>query len=385
MSSRKEQFILLSSISNFHHFGYPSLTEATRIIKLTHVNYIEHILYDPDAKENVEGHMICKYIPTSPRNRLMYLLVVGHSQLWNLMKYLQTCDSETHTGEQQQDIADEIEFVPPAPKRCKQGPRIVSVTAGSIVQEVGADLNSVLNSADSNHTIYKTFKEQVVTEGIICWCYHDDTTDVCIMNDINTATGYMMPNAFVHITCCSQPDQDSIIKCTCTIFDLIQRSAKQQTNLLSGDEQQELILDGQLTCMHCTFYKEFLTQAYFQATHQTAELPRGVTLVQDSLSDMNMEIQLVQNVAPSSSTKFSVQGTSSSFSIVSLTFPHGKICARCSNGMCGVAMRNRKSIPKNATKEDRNCMLAHQNYVQRNAIHGKYFPRILQRECTIRW
>ena len=48
--------------------------------------------------------------------------------------------------------------------------------------------------------------------------------------------------------------------------------------------------------MHCRFHKEFLTQAYFQATHHTAELPRAVTLVQDSLSDMNMEIQLVLNV-----------------------------------------------------------------------------------------
>ena len=149
----------------------------------------------------------------------MYLLVVGHSQLWNLMKYLQRCDSETHTGEQQQDIADEIEFIPPAPK---QGPRIVSVTARSIVQEVDTDLSSVLNSADSNHTIYKTFKEQVVTEGIIHWCYHDDTTDVCIMNNINTSTGFIMPNAFVHIASNAQPDQDPNIKCTCAIFDVIQ-------------------------------------------------------------------------------------------------------------------------------------------------------------------
>ena len=221
-SSRKEQLILLSSISNFHHFGYPSLMEATHIIKLTHVNYIEHILYDPDAKENVEGNMICKYIPTSLRNRLMYLLVVGHSQLWNLMKYLQRCDSETHTGEQQQDIAGEIDSVPPPPKKHKQGPRIVSVTARSIVQEVDTDLNSVLSSAASNCTIFQTFKEQLVTEGIIRWCYHDDTTDICIMNDINTSTGYMMPNAFVHITCYAQLDQDPIIKCTCAIFDLIQ-------------------------------------------------------------------------------------------------------------------------------------------------------------------
>ena len=119
------------------------------------------------------------------------------------------------------------------------------------------------------------------------------------MNDINISTGYMMPNAFVHITCYAQLDQDPIIKCTWANA------------------------HGQLTCMHCRFYKEFLTQTYFQATHQTAELPRAVTLVQDLLSDMNMEIQLVGNVVPISSTKFSVKGTSS-FSIVSLTFPTGK-------------------------------------------------------------
>ena len=166
--------------------------------------------------------MIRKYIPTSPRNRLMYLLVVGCAQLWNLGKYVQRCDSQTHTNNLQQDIADEIKSFPPAPKKCKHGPRIVSVTARLIVEEVGADMNNVLNSADSNCTIYKTFKEQLVTEEIIQWCYHDDTTDVCIMNDVNTSTGFTMPNSFVHITSHAQEDQDPIIKCTCTIFDLIQ-------------------------------------------------------------------------------------------------------------------------------------------------------------------
>ena len=90
------------------------------------------------------------------------------------------------------------------------------------MQEVGTDLNNVQNSADLNHTIYKTFKEQLVTEEIICWHYHDDTTDVGIMKDVNTSTGFTMPNAFVHITSYAQPDQDPVIKCTYAIFDLIQ-------------------------------------------------------------------------------------------------------------------------------------------------------------------
>ena len=98
---------------------------------------MEHLLYDPDAKENVNGDMIRKYIPTSPRNRLMYLLVVGHVQLWNLMKYVQICDSQTHTDSIQQDIADEVNSFPPAPKKHKQGPRIVSVTADRLLKKLG--------------------------------------------------------------------------------------------------------------------------------------------------------------------------------------------------------------------------------------------------------
>ena len=56
-----------------------------------------------------------------------------------LIKYLQTCDSQTHTHGLLEDIADEIELFQPASKKCKQGPRIVSITARSNVEEVGAD------------------------------------------------------------------------------------------------------------------------------------------------------------------------------------------------------------------------------------------------------
>ena len=102
---------------------------------------------------------------------------------------------------------------------------------------------------------------------------------------------------------------------------------------------------------------------------------------------MNMEIQLAGNVIPSSSTKFSVQGTSS-FSIVSLTFPRGKMCARCFNGMGGVAMHNRKSIPKNATKEDRKPVCLHiktmckeMQYIE--SIFPKYFQESAQSDGDV--
>ena len=46
--SRKEQFMLLSSVSNFHKFGYPAMSELSSksIISPNHIMYAERVLYD---------------------------------------------------------------------------------------------------------------------------------------------------------------------------------------------------------------------------------------------------------------------------------------------------------------------------------------------------
>ena len=51
--SPKEQFMLLSSVSNFHEFGYPAMSELSSksIISPNHIMYAEHVLYDPFSKE----------------------------------------------------------------------------------------------------------------------------------------------------------------------------------------------------------------------------------------------------------------------------------------------------------------------------------------------
>ena len=66
--------MLLSSISNFHKFGYPMISEFTSksVIMPSHITYAEHVLYDPFSKEDMEGNNIRKYIPVSPCNRIMY-------------------------------------------------------------------------------------------------------------------------------------------------------------------------------------------------------------------------------------------------------------------------------------------------------------------------
>ena len=117
--------------------------------------------------------------------------------------------------------------------------------------------------------------------------------------------------------------------------------------------------------MHCRFFNEYLLNAYEQATHQTSELPHAISLVQDSLQEMNHPVQLCGNILINSSTKFSVQGAGS-YSIVSLSFPNGKCSASCSDGMCATHMKNEKNIPKEANKEERKPICSHIKNVCRN-------------------
>ena len=56
------------------------------------------------------------------------------------------------------------------------------------------------------------------------------------MNDINPATGIMMPQSFVHVTVIDGDTKEKIIKCSCAIFNLIQRTAKQQIKLWPEEE-----------------------------------------------------------------------------------------------------------------------------------------------------
>ena len=78
------------------------------------------------------------------------------------------------------------------------------------------------------------------------------------MNDYNLTTGYLMPQSFVHVSCTNE-DGNLFLRYTCRIYDIIQRAAKQETPLSSGEE---FVPNFSLTCMHCRFYKDHLNNAY---------------------------------------------------------------------------------------------------------------------------
>ena len=86
-------------------------------------------------------------------------------------------------------------------------------------------MNEQLNCSNVNRSLYSIFQEQLVCEGIIRWRQHNATEDICLMNDINPTTGYMIPGSFVHVTCMRGESSDELyITCTCSIYDLIQRA-----------------------------------------------------------------------------------------------------------------------------------------------------------------
>ena len=108
---------------------------------------------------------------TSVTNIFQHLQETGLCTLYTQNILNCTFDSdhqeEGSTLEHQHD-----ELLPPATKkRRKQSPHIVSVTARSVFEEVGSDLNAGLNSADSTRSIYNSFKEQLVIEYKRCTCH----------------------------------------------------------------------------------------------------------------------------------------------------------------------------------------------------------------------
>ena len=89
---------------------------------------------------------------------------------------------------------------PPKKKR-KCAARKVHVHASAIYRECGIDMNQDSNCALLNRNVFTKFKEQLLCEGVIKWRYHSSQMDIACLNDIDSDTGVLIQNAFVHVTC----------------------------------------------------------------------------------------------------------------------------------------------------------------------------------------
>ena len=228
---------------------------------------------------------------------MYFLETCKEAELFQLVKHILKGDQTS------EPCADMIKMEPPPVprKKRKHSAHLVSVSQCAVFTAVGADINTQLNRAKPNCSLYKLFGEQLLTDGIIKWRLHDEHRDICIMNDIKATTGHLMPQSFVHVECTKGAnDQDIFIQCTCDIYNLIQRAAHQETQILPGED---IVPDENMTCMHCRFFREHLLNAYATVTSQpTTEFTRAHFMVHQSLQHMNTPIQLVGNVIPGGTT-----------------------------------------------------------------------------------
>ena len=150
-----------------------------------------------------------------------------------------------------------MEPLPVPRQKRKHSACLISVSQCTVFTAAGADISTQFNCANPNCTLYKLFEEQFITEGIIKWRLHEQNQDVCIMNDIKPTTGHLKPQSFFHVECTKGAnDEDFFIRCTCNIYSLIQRAAHQESHILPGED---VVLDENLTCMHCRFFLNWVT------------------------------------------------------------------------------------------------------------------------------
>ena len=165
--------------------------------------------------------------------------------------------------------------------------KFVSVSATTLCNSVGIDYNTSLNSAKQNRKLYTKFKEQLISDGAIKWRVHEREVDICAMNDINPTTGLLLPNSFVHVTCRKQTNGENFVTCTCDIYNLIQRAATKNLQIIPGEDT---VLDNNLTCMHCRFFTEYLTNIHEVANTQNQPHSKVLEVVKSSFQYMNDEV-----------------------------------------------------------------------------------------------
>ena len=106
---------------------------------------------------------------------------------------------------------------------------------------------------DAGRSLYNTYCEALVTEGLVQWRHHSEDSDTVILNDYSHSTGEFLPNSYAHTTCV-KVEGENLMTCSCKIYQQVQNAT--MANLqISPEEEQELFLDAsQLTCMHCRFF-----------------------------------------------------------------------------------------------------------------------------------
>lgn len=350
MKSIQDQVLCLSSISNYHWWQYIRC-DGTKSRSGIHVRLTDHLLYHPSSEE-ADKELTLKYIPQSPRNRLMYYLYTDEvAALKSTIKQLLKLDNNEETAIE--DYSTENE--PSSVKRRKYATQVLKVSPQTICDTMGVEYQTVKNSTDRNRNLYSVFSQQLITDGAVQWRKHNDYEDVVIMSDYNASTGILSPLSYVHVTSTKseRSNHPILLKCTCKIYNTIQCAGLSGMDLSA---EQDVVLDESMTCMHCRFFKEHLAK-YSESLESIASSSILDKKVKKSLEQLNNPVVLLGMAAQNAATKFSVLHEDT-VSVIHLYFNEANACfVKCQNGECISRLLNKKKIPKviNTQQSDEFC------------------------------
>ena len=117
---------------------------------------------------------------------------------------------------------------------------------------------------------------------------------------INSTSGHLIPNSFVHVSC-EEFEEGPIIKCNCEIYKFLRNSLQEEDN----DNPE---LDPSTSCMYCRFFHDHLMDAYAKIISSNSNLLRPLDMVKNSLGTMCSPIILLGEPVKTGATKFSVNG-----------------------------------------------------------------------------
>ena len=383
--SVKDTMLLLGSISNYHWWQY-TRCDGQKSCSNIHVNLHDHLLYHPSCEDN-DDNLRVTYLPKSPRNRLMYYIhadnMYEHSLIATISQLLKIDRNEECATPQNEHIEEEIQ---PPRKRRKYSPRILKVTPEMLCNKMQLPVEGIHNSIQTNNTIYHTFSQEVVTNGTIKWRVHSERQDTVLINDYSSSTGSLSLTSFVHVTQ-KQSESNSetfLLKCTCDVYKAIQSVAI--SNSSGNMDIDDIVLDHSLTCMHCRFFRDFLSEyrLKWNAIHSSSAIDFKV---KESQKEVNNPITVIGIPNTDSTTKLSVL-SEDSLSTIHITFKGATKCfANCQNGECKARLLNKKKVPKSTSIQytENLCGHIHTLFANLEVLEGlfpHYFNTTLQEDAS---
>ena len=153
---------------------------------------------------------------------MMYLKQENEEKLSEYLQYMKFIDTEQPTENEE---ISELQ-----PKRRKLTARSKKVQKEKVIKRyISPGVQAIPDDCVSERSVYSTFKNQLLTSGLIKWRLSEGGKDICVMNDINSTSGHLIPNSFVHVSC-EEFEEGPIIKCNCEIYKFLRNSLQEEDN-----------------------------------------------------------------------------------------------------------------------------------------------------------